>query len=100
MNKQAILFPFLLTVNMTTIISIKISLPSSLATTPSALWQRPSKTSYGELTMKFGNLTVRGKSTGGRETCMIIEELSIAFDMGYQPALIEKLRNIYFPRSY
>ncbi len=48
----------------------------------------------GELMIKLNNLTIRGKSTGGKETSIIVEELSIAFDAGYPISKLETVQNV------
>ena len=47
-----------------------------------------------EKTIKLGSLTIRGRSTGGCETCIVVNELSLAFDMGYNVDKIESIKNV------
>ena len=54
----------------------------------------------GEFVVKLGNWTIRGKSQGGKETAIIIEELSIVFDMGYQPEKIEAIQNVLISHGH
>lgn len=54
----------------------------------------------GELTVKLGNLTLRGKSTGGKETAIIIEELSVIFDVGYQADKVETIQNVFVSHGH
>lgn len=54
----------------------------------------------GEFSIKLGNFTIRGKSTGGHHTSMIIEELSVVFDMGYQPEKVESIQNVFISHGH
>jgi ribonuclease Z len=54
----------------------------------------------GELSIKLDNLTFRGKSIGGRETSIMVEELSLVFDLGYQPDKIESIRNVLISHGH
>ena len=49
----------------------------------------------GELLIRLLNLTIRGKSIGGCCTCIVIDDLNIAFDMGYNPCKTEKLTDVF-----
>jgi ribonuclease Z len=61
---------------------------------------RPTVTKKGEFTVKLGEFTIRGRSVGGCETCIIIEELAIAFDMGYQAELLENVQNVFISHGH
>lgn len=54
----------------------------------------------GELSIKLEGLTIRGKSIGGFETCIMVDELSVAFDMGYQPDKVEAIQNIFITHGH
>ena len=54
----------------------------------------PARLPNGELVIKLDNFTIRGKSTGGKETALIIEELSVIFDVGFQADKLEMIQNI------
>ncbi|AYV80377.1 MAG: tRNaseZ [Harvfovirus sp.] len=54
----------------------------------------------GELSIKLDGYTIRGKSIGGRETSFIIQELSVVFDMGYQPDKIETIQNAFISHGH
>lgn len=60
----------------------------------------PTKLPNGELMIKLDNWTIRGKSTGGQETAITIEELSVLFDCGYQLDKLESIQNILISHSH
>ena len=62
--------------------------------------QIPIKLPNGELSIKLDGITIRGKSIGGRETSIIVEELATAFDMGFQPYKLESIRNVFITHGH
>lgn len=60
----------------------------------------PVKDSNNELIIKLNNFTIRGKSKGGCETSLIIEELNTAFDMGCRPEKVESLMNVFISHGH
>ena len=60
----------------------------------------PARLPNGELVIKLDNFTIRGKSTGGKETALIIEELSVIFDVGFQADKLETIQNITISHSH
>src|SRR5437868_2581348 len=54
----------------------------------------------GELAIKLDNWTIRGKSVGGRETAIIINELSVVFDVGYQVDKLETIQNVLISHGH
>src|SRR5947207_4570851 len=53
-----------------------------------------------ELSIKLDGWTIRGKSVGGRETAIIINELSVIFDVGYQADKLETIQNILITHGH
>ena len=58
------------------------------------------KNTDGELSIKLDNLTIRGKSVSGHHTSLIVEELKVVFDMGYQPEKIELVQNVLITHGH
>lgn len=54
----------------------------------------------GELSIRLDNMTIRGKSKGGCCTSIMIDDLNVAFDMGYCPSKVEKLTDIFISHGH
>lgn len=64
------------------------------------MYKIPDKLPNGELVIKLDNWTIRGKSTGGLETAITIEELSVIFDVGYQADKLEAIQNVLISHGH
>lgn len=57
-------------------------------------------TKKGEFIIKLNNFTIRGRSIGGCETCILIDELGVAFDAGYQADKLENMSNLFISHGH
>jgi hypothetical protein len=54
----------------------------------------------GEFNIELEGFIIYGKSVGGRETAIVIKNLSIIFDVGYQATNLETMANVLISHGH